>query len=41
MALQEMRKSKKNKRSLIVISDGGDNNSRYTRQRGARSDSGK
>jgi len=30
MALQEMRKSKKNKRALLIISDGGDNNSRYT-----------
>ena len=30
MALQEMHKSKKNKRALLVISDGGDNNSRYT-----------
>jgi Ca-activated chloride channel family protein len=30
MALQEMRKSKKNKRTLLIISDGGDNNSRYT-----------
>src|SRR5579872_1149707 len=30
MALQEMRKSKKNKKALLVISDGGDNNSRYT-----------
>ena len=30
MALQEMRKSKKNKRSLLIISDGGDNNSRYS-----------
>ena len=30
MALQEMRRSKKNKRALLIISDGGDNNSRYT-----------
>jgi VWFA-related protein len=30
MALQEMRHSKKNKKALLVISDGGDNNSRYT-----------
>ena len=30
LALHEMRKSKKNKRALLVISDGGDNNSRYT-----------
>jgi VWFA-related protein len=30
MALQEMRKSQKNKKALLVISDGGDNNSRYT-----------
>ena len=30
LALQEMRKSKKNKRALLVISDGGDNRSRYT-----------
>jgi Ca-activated chloride channel homolog len=30
MALHEMHKSKKNKRTLLVISDGGDNNSRYT-----------
>lgn len=30
MALQEMRKSKKNKKALLIISDGGDNNSRYT-----------
>jgi VWFA-related protein len=30
MALQEMHKSKKNKKSLLIISDGGDNNSRYT-----------
>jgi Ca-activated chloride channel homolog len=30
MALQEMHKSKKNKRTLLIISDGGDNNSRYT-----------
>jgi Ca-activated chloride channel homolog len=30
MALQEMHKSRKNKRTLLIISDGGDNNSRYT-----------
>jgi Ca-activated chloride channel homolog len=30
MALSEMRKSKKNKKALLVISDGGDNHSRYT-----------
>jgi Ca-activated chloride channel homolog len=30
MGLQEMHKSKKNKRTLLIISDGGDNNSRYT-----------
>jgi Ca-activated chloride channel homolog len=30
MALQEMRKSKKNKKTLLLITDGGDNNSRYT-----------
>jgi Ca-activated chloride channel homolog len=30
MALQEMHRSKKNKRTLLIISDGGDNNSRYT-----------
>jgi VWFA-related protein len=30
MAIQEMHKSKKNKKALLVISDGGDNNSRYT-----------
>jgi Ca-activated chloride channel family protein len=30
MAIQEMHKSKKNKRTLLIISDGGDNNSRYT-----------
>jgi Ca-activated chloride channel homolog len=30
MALQEMHKSKKNKKTLLIISDGGDNNSRYT-----------
>ena len=30
MALHEMKKSKKNKKALLVISDGGDNNSRYT-----------
>jgi Ca-activated chloride channel family protein len=30
LALHEMRKSKKNKKALLIISDGGDNNSRYT-----------
>jgi Ca-activated chloride channel homolog len=30
MALHEMKRSKKNKKALLVISDGGDNNSRYT-----------
>jgi VWFA-related protein len=30
LALHEIRKSKKNKKALLVISDGGDNNSRYT-----------
>ncbi len=30
MALQEMKHSKKNKKALLIISDGGDNNSRYT-----------
>jgi Ca-activated chloride channel homolog len=30
MALSEMKHSKKNKKALLVISDGGDNNSRYT-----------
>jgi Ca-activated chloride channel homolog len=30
MALHELRKSRKNKKALLVISDGGDNNSRYT-----------
>jgi Ca-activated chloride channel homolog len=30
LALHEMRRSKKNKKALLVISDGGDNNSRYT-----------
>jgi Ca-activated chloride channel homolog len=30
LALHEMRKSKKNKKALLVISDGGDNHSRYT-----------
>ncbi len=30
MALSEMRKSKKKKKALLVISDGGDNHSRYT-----------
>ena len=30
MALTEMKRSKKNKKALLVISDGGDNNSRYS-----------
>jgi Ca-activated chloride channel homolog len=30
LALHEMRKSHKNKKALLVISDGGDNHSRYT-----------
>jgi Ca-activated chloride channel family protein len=30
LALHEMKNSKKNKKALLVISDGGDNNSRYT-----------
>ena len=30
LALHEMRRSKKNKKALLVISDGGDNHSRYT-----------
>jgi Ca-activated chloride channel family protein len=30
LALQEMRKSKKNKKTLLLITDGGDNNSRYS-----------
>jgi VWFA-related protein len=30
MALHEMKRSTKNKKALLVISDGGDNNSRYT-----------
>jgi VWFA-related protein len=30
LALHEMRKSKKNKKALLLITDGGDNNSRYT-----------
>ncbi len=30
MALAEMKHSKKNKKALLVITDGGDNNSRYT-----------
>jgi VWFA-related protein len=30
LSLHEMKKSKKNKKALLVISDGGDNNSRYT-----------
>jgi VWFA-related protein len=30
LAIHEMRKSKKNKKALLVISDGGDNHSRYS-----------
>ena len=30
MALTEMKRSKKNKKALLIISDGQDNNSRYT-----------
>jgi Ca-activated chloride channel homolog len=30
LALHEIRKSKRNKKALLVVSDGGDNNSRYT-----------
>ncbi|HMD70269.1 MAG TPA: VWA domain-containing protein [Bryobacteraceae bacterium] len=30
LALHEMRKSRKNKKALLLITDGGDNNSRYT-----------
>ncbi len=30
LALHEMRKSKKNKKALLLITDGGDNNSRYS-----------
>jgi VWFA-related protein len=30
LALHEMRKSKKNKKALLLITDGGENNSRYT-----------
>ena len=30
LALHEMRKSKKNKKALLIISDGGDNHSRYS-----------
>jgi Ca-activated chloride channel family protein len=30
MALHEMKQSKKNKKALLIISDGGDNHSRYT-----------
>jgi len=30
LALQEMRKSRKNKKALLLITDGGDNNSRYS-----------
>ena len=30
LALNEMKKSKRNKKALLIISDGGDNNSRYS-----------
>jgi VWFA-related protein len=30
LSLHEMKRSKKNKKALLIISDGGDNNSRYT-----------
>lgn len=30
LAMHEMKKSKKNKKALLIISDGGDNHSRYT-----------
>ena len=30
LALHEMRRSKKNKKALLIISDGGDNHSRYS-----------
>src|SRR5439155_23301196 len=30
LAMHEMKKSKKNRKALLVISDGGDNSSRYT-----------
>jgi Ca-activated chloride channel family protein len=32
LALHEMRRSKKNKKALLIISDGGDNHSRYTQK---------
>jgi Ca-activated chloride channel family protein len=32
MALHEMKRSKKNKKALLIISDGGDNHSRYTQK---------
>ena len=32
LALHEMRRSKMNKKALLIISDGGDNHSRYTRE---------
>ena len=32
MALHEMRRSKKNKKALLIISDGGDNHSRYSQK---------
>jgi VWFA-related protein len=32
LALHEMRRSKKNKKALLIISDGGDNHSRYSQK---------
>jgi Ca-activated chloride channel family protein len=32
LALHEMKRSKKNKKALLIISDGGDNHSRYTQK---------
>jgi VWFA-related protein len=32
MSLHEMKRSKKNKKALLIISDGGDNHSRYTQK---------
>ena len=36
MALHEMKKAKNPRKALLVISDGGDNSSRYTRSRKSR-----
>ena len=36
MALHEMKKAKNPRKALLVISDGGDNSSRYTRDRKSR-----